>query len=153
MKRLLLFLLLLIICFINLSFAGESEEKEIATGQITDRCTKYMTAIKYKDWDEAYNYISSRTYKGNFVQAMKDYWEENQYNSYPPKYLGFYIDKIKFNDYMDEAEVWFTEKLNIYKRDQKSSWTESEFPRIFVWVKQSDGEWYRDYGNRKERIE
>ena len=82
---------------------------------------------------------------------MKEFWEgDGKSNAAPPKMLGFYIEKIKFSDHIDEAEVWLSQKINVWQG--KNGWKEIERPLVYIWVKESDGQWYRDYGNPKQRI-
>ena len=78
---------------------------------------------------------------------MRNAWWNEDNNPLAPKFLGYYIDKIEFNKFLDVAEVWMTEKLNVWKsKDSKNSWSENEFPGKVIWKKEADGKWYLDYG-------
>lgn len=141
MKKILLLWFIFLFCCTTLSLASESDERAKASGQIEERCTKYLTALKYQDWNEAYIYISSKTKKDKFIEMMQQRWWNEVNNPFAPKLLGFEIEKIKFlNQFVDEAEVWITEKSKLWQAG--AGWTEIRTPYAYYWVKEADGFWY-----------
>jgi hypothetical protein len=136
-KRWAIFLVLVLVP--AMVWAQDPQEREAAFNQISERFNDYMTAIKFQEWDNAYQYISSRTDKGTFVGKMRDYWSRPD----APKIIEFRIDKINFNDYSDQAEVCYTERMSVFNK--RTGWTEIQSPGKYKWTKEGDGQWYRDY--------
>lgn len=150
MRKISILSLTIMLFCINLGWTADNQEREETRSQIMDRCTKYLTAIKYRNWEEAYSYISSRMNKNEFMERMKKL-AEGEDNTPAYKLAGFSIDKVKLNESLDEAEVWLIEKLSVHK--DAFGWTEVDSPQVYLWKKEADGQWYRDYGNPKQKID